>query len=179
MRSVPPLLRSGLAGLLLAGSSGLALAAEATAGFAVTARVEVSCQLELKGSLYFPVVLFSGGAPSQARPTTLEVRCPQGLPYRLAFDGGLAPVNGSRRMQGPRGGFIFYGLSAVVPGGGRDSVGDRGLGDTLDDPPLSLNGTGALQQIELLGANAGLGQLVNSNYAPGEYSDLVTITLVY
>ncbi|ROH93653.1 hypothetical protein ED208_03785 [Stagnimonas aquatica] len=181
MRSVPLLLRSGLAGLLLAGSCGPALAAEATASFAVTARVEPGCQLQLKGTLYFPYVLFTGGAPRPAVPATLEVLCPAGQPYRVAFDGGLAFDQNffSRRMQGPHGKHLFYSLRAYT-NGPIQFVGDRGMGDTIDLPPLSQSGTGAVQKIELSGETPGLGGGgINSNYAPGEYNDLVTITLAY
>jgi spore coat protein U-like protein len=97
----------------------------------------------------------------------LSITCSMSAPYTISLDGGNN-LNGTRRMAGPSGAYLAYGLYSDA--GRSVAWGDGGgLGTTIPG-----TGSGSAQSLTVYGRAPG-GVLPT----PGAYSDTVVVTLTY
>ena len=141
----------------------MALAADETDTFDVTATVAESCSVSA-ADLAFGTYDRTLGTLGTA---TITSNCTLATTFTLALDfGGAADVN-SRVMDGPNSETLNYQLT-------QDLAGLVPWGAVVDGDEVSLIGTGLDVPTTVYGQIA-LGQ----NVEPGSYSDTVTVTLTY
>lgn len=98
----------------------------------------------------------------------VSVNCTNATPYTVSLNGGLNLSGGTRRMAGPSGSFLSYGLF-------RDSARTSAWGDgTSLGAKVSGTGSGNQQNLPVYG-RIGANQLVRA----GSYSDSVQVTIEY
>jgi len=151
----------------------LGLATTASAGTAVDdlmvrMQVNATC-LVVANPLDFGTILVDDVAPSTT--TTVEVTCSSGVPFDIAMDVGSNEAGtGNRQMWDGVGNYITYNINLPDNSG---PWGDPGRGDTFP----------AGNVWNWVGTNTSVAFTVNGSvtsagpYAPGNYSDLVTVTV--
>ena len=113
---------------------------------------------------------FGTYAPSAARDATatIAVNCSRTAPYQISLDGGQNAIGATRRMAGPAGSFVGYGLysnSARTTAWGDGGATGARRGGT---------GSGAAQNLIVYG------RMPAAQYSrPGGYSDSVFVTVEY
>ena len=145
-----------------------AFAATATTNFPVTATVIDSCTVSASP---FAFGNYNGLSMSDLDASgAVAATCTFGTLYSIALDAGLgtAATMSARKLTGPAGAELLYGLFTDAP---RTILWGDGTGGTGWH---SDSGNGSNQAITVYGRIAP-GQAV----APGAYTDTVTVTLTY
>jgi spore coat protein U-like protein len=143
--------------------SGSAMAATATATFAVTATVQATCQITttpIAFGVYTGAVATSTG--------TLTVTCTNTTPYNIGLSAGLATgaTVTTRQMQGPAGALLSYVLT-------QDAAHATNFGNTTGSWEAGT-GNGAAQLVTVYGQVA-----AGQSPTPGAYTDTITATVNY
>lgn len=151
--------------LVLFGSLGFATAAPAHAGsgdtMTITATVLPSCSLEAGGMAFGTI---DGNRPQGTAEAALTLQCTPGTAYAVTMDQGQ---NGARRMANVTGGgFLDYEIY-------RDAAGTRPWGGAAGSAISGVaSGPGKISL-------AAYGRVVSSTVTPGQYQDVVTVTVEF
>lgn len=154
-----------LGALLLGMTSAAATATStttATSTFQVTANVLSTCSISA-GNLDFGN--YSG--LQKTATSTITVACTQNQGYDIGLDGGTSGSVAARKMGGPGGDVLGYGLY-------EDANYDTNWGNTVGTDTEHGNGSGSSQTLTIYG-KLPAGELVE----PGSYSDTITATITY
>jgi spore coat protein U-like protein len=148
---------------LVAGSTSAA-AATATTQFQVSATIQATCIVSAT-----PMAFGTYAGAAVASTSTVTVTCTNTTPYHLQLDQGLATgaTVTTRKMQGPSGALLNYGLF-------QDSGHTINWGKTDGTDDVAGTGNGSAQALTLYGQVAA-GQYL----APGNYTDTITATINY
>lgn len=143
-------------------------AATATTNFPVTATVIDSCTVAAAPFAFGNYNGLAGG--NHDASASIDATCTFGTTYSIALDAGLgtAATPSNRKLTGPGGALLLYGLFTDAPRSilwGDSTAGTGWITDT---------GNGVAQPVTIYG-RIPPGQAV----APGSYSDTVTVTLTY
>lgn len=141
-------------------------AVTATGKMNVRIAIQASCEVISASDLDF------GSATSLAltidQSSTLTIKCSNTTPYNVGMSIGTGGgTTSARRMTGVGSEYITYGLF-------RDSARSQVWGDTVGTDTATGIGSGANQNFTVYGR-------VNSQTAPtpGNYADVVTVTITY
>lgn len=160
------LIRNGLLALC-ALSSAPSYAQTATAQFNVQLTITAACEIRSASNLNFGSV---GVIVNDIDNTsTVVVRCTNGTSYNLGLNagGGAGASVTTRYMTGPNAEKVAYKL---FTDGARTSI----WGNTIGVDTKADNGTGADQSFTVYGRVP-----TQTTPTPGNYSDLVTLTMTY
>lgn len=166
------LLRSAAALILAASFAGSAMADQATSTFNVTARTQGNCEVAAENLAFGD---YTPGAGSIDSESSISVRCTNGTSYSIALDAG-ATAGGSinQRLMSDGANQLEYNLFTDAS---RTTVwGDGSSGATP-------SGTGAGMSSANTQVKTVYGRLpdslTNQNVAPGDYSDVITVTVTF
>ena len=136
----------------------------ATAGVVASGAVSATCSVS-NAALGFASYSFDTAADSL---TNLDVNCTVGIGYTISLGAGGNPSGSVRRMAGPNGNLLSYGLfsnsSRTLPWGDGGLMGGR----------VSGTGTGASQMVPVYGRIS-----AGQNVPAGTYADTVVVTVDY
>lgn len=155
---------AAVACLALVAGSIPAAAATATQQFQVSATIQATCIVSVT-----PMAFGTYTGAAVASTSTVTVTCTNTTPYHLQLDQGLATgaTVTTRKMQGPSGALLNYGLY-------QDSAHTINWGKTDGTDDVAGSGNGSGQALTVYGQVAA-GQYL----APGNYTDTITATVNY
>ena len=150
-------------GVLAALAAGPVAASSATASLAVSARVEQSCNLDVR-PLRFEA-LRSGDARAEA-DSTLALACTPETAFVVSMDDGQHRAGGERRMASADGGFLAYELYS-------DAARTRRWGASLTESVGGRIVDGGAVTLPVYG------RIDAGTAGAGAYSDMVTVTVSF
>ena len=141
-------------------------------GATATGRMNVRMAIQAFCEVISATDLDFGAATNLAtvvdQSSTVTIKCSNTTPYNVGINSGTGGGTVSaRRMVGGGGEYITYGLY-------RDAARSQAWGDTVGSDTATGTGTGGNQSFTVYGR-------VNSQTVPtpGNYSDVVTVTITY
>jgi spore coat protein U-like protein len=141
-----------------------AVAATASASFAVTATVQAGCQVSANAMTFGT---YTGVVANAA--STVSVTCSNSTPYNVGLSAGMASgaTVAARMMTGPGTALLGYALSS-------NPRGIVNWGQTVGTDTVAGCGNGSAQALSVHG-QIPAGQYV----AAGAYADTITVTVTY
>jgi len=137
----------------------------ASYAFLASATVQANCDIATNDLSFGTIGTIVNAIDSQ---TTLLMTCSAGLPFTIGLDGGRSQATdpANRRMTGV-GGAIYYGL--YTNAGRTQAWGATGIANTF-----AGTGSAALQSIPIYGRLRSA-----QTPPPGQYSDVIVVTVTY